>query len=254
MLTILTERKPLIIALFILTLAFNHTLFTLINFTGSFLPDALWVFVTNLGDTAIALSIILAFYSYSQDRGARLLILAIIGTLVIQGLKHLFGIDRPAVALMDIGGFNQVGSALKSPSFPSGHTATAFIGAGILAAQYKNPRLTQFLVVMAAMIGLSRIMIAAHWPFDVLVGATLGWLIGFYGYQRLMDFNLSSLLWTLIGALTVAIVMINQSVYQLPYSEFSSTTVTEWVGIGLAAIGVLRWGYHIFVAKTEVNK
>jgi len=242
--TLFNERRPLIIAIFVLTLALNHTLFTIINLSGSWLPDAVWVFVTNLGDTAVALSIIAACYCFKQDKGVRLLILAIAGTLVIQGLKHLFGIDRPAVSLADIGGFNLVGSALKSPSFPSGHTATAFIGAGILAAQYKNPTVTRTLVAIAALIGLSRIMIAAHWPFDVLVGATLGWIIGFYGYQRLMSVNLSSAISTSVGALTFIIILINQTVYQLPYSEFSSTTYTEWVAIALASIGIIRWGHH----------
>jgi membrane-associated phospholipid phosphatase len=235
------SRKSVIAALFFAVFLLNNTLFALINYVGSWLPDSLWVFITNLGDTSISLAIILALYNFKEDRGARLLILAITGTVVIQGLKHLLGVDRPSVVLFGMEGYNLIGSQVKSPSFPSGHTATAFIGAGILAAQFKSKPITQWLVAIASLIGLSRIMMGVHWPFDVLVGAVLGWLIGFKGYQWLLEKELSSTAWTVTGAITVLIIVANQFVYQLPYQEFGSAVTTERVAVLLAGIGVYRW-------------
>lgn len=235
------SQKSILAALFFAVFLLNNTLFALINYVGSWFPDSLWVFITNLGDTSIALAIILALYNFKEDRGARLLILAILGTLVIQGLKHVLGVDRPSVVLFGMEGYNLIGSQVKSPSFPSGHTATAFIGAGILAAQLKSKPLTQWLIGIASLIGLSRIMMGVHWPFDVLVGAALGWLIGFKGYQWLLEKDLSSTAWTVTGAVTVLIVFINQFVYQLPYQEFGSAVTTERVAVLLAAVGVYRW-------------
>ena len=235
------SQKSILAALFFAVFLLNNTLFAFINYVGSWFPDSLWVFITNLGDTSIALAIILALYNFKEDRGARLLILAILGTLVIQGLKHALGVDRPSVVLFGMEGYNLIGSQVKSPSFPSGHTATAFIGAGILAAQLKSKPLTQWLIGIASLIGLSRIMMGVHWPFDVLVGAALGWLIGFKGYHWLLEKDLSSTAWTVTGAVTVLIVFINQFVYQLPYQEFGSAVTTERVAVLLAAVGVYRW-------------
>ena len=235
------SQKSILSALFFAVFLLNNTLFALINYVGSWFPDWLWVFITNLGDTSIALAIILALYNFKEDRGARLLILAILGTLVIQGLKHLLGVDRPSVVLFGMEGYNLIGQAIKSPSFPSGHTATAFIGAGILASQFRSKPITQWLVGIASLIGLSRIMMGVHWPFDVLVGAALGWLIGFKGYQWLLDKNLSSTVWTVTGAITVLIIFANQFVYQLPYQEFSSAVTTERAAVLLAAVGMYRW-------------
>lgn len=239
------SHKSKIAALFFTVFLLNNTLFSLINYVGSWFPDSFWVFITNLGDTSIALAIIIALYNFKKDRGARLLILAILGTVVIQGLKHLFGVDRPSVVLFGMDGYNLIGSQVKSPSFPSGHTATAFIGAGILAAQFKSKQVTQVLIVIACVIGLSRITMGVHWPFDVLVGAALGWLIGFKGYQWLLEKNLSSNAWTVAGAVTVLIILANQFIYQLPYQEFGSAVTTERVAVLLAAVGAYRW-YRAF--------
>lgn len=239
--TPLQSKNSKLAALFIAVLILNTTLFTIINSIGSIFPNGLWVFITNLGDTSIALAIIVAIYKYKDDRGARLLILAIAGTIIIQGLKHLLGVDRPSVVLFGMDGYHLIGQAIKSPSFPSGHTATVFIGAGILAAQYKESWITKTVVAIAALIGTSRIMMGVHWPFDVLVGAALGWIIGFYGYKILMDFDLSADKWKWIGGASILITLLNALTYDLPYAEFGTTVTTERIAVLLSAIGLYRW-------------
>ena len=243
MYTILHSKRTNLVALLIATSVViyicNQSLFLTVNSIGSLFPDSIWVFITNLGDTSVALAIILALYAYKQDTGIRLLILAIVGTLVIQGLKHLFGVDRPPVAL-DLNSFHLIGSTVKSPSFPSGHTATAFIGAGILAAQYAATWVKRSVLICAGLIGLSRIMMGVHWPFDVLVGGTLGWVIGYCGYQKLMTVNFNQVLSTWVGGAIVLIIMINALTYHLPYSEFWPTVYVHYTAVVLAVIGAFR--------------
>jgi undecaprenyl-diphosphatase len=57
-------------------------------------------------------------------------------------------------------------------SFPSGHTSAAFCFAtvaGMLLAGSYNP-----VFLWAAAIGLSRIVLAVHFPCDVMAGAIIG--------------------------------------------------------------------------------
>jgi len=59
-----------------------------------------------------------------------------------------------------------------SDSFPSGHTATSFACATVLAVLV--PRAAPAFYVLALAIGYSRIYIGVHWPLDVVGGAVVG--------------------------------------------------------------------------------
>lgn len=57
-------------------------------------------------------------------------------------------------------------------SFPSGHTASAFLFAQLLAMF--QPALTVPLFGWAGCVGMSRVHLGVHYPTDVLAGAALG--------------------------------------------------------------------------------
>ena len=59
-----------------------------------------------------------------------------------------------------------------SDSFPSGHTATSFACATVLAVLV--PRAAPAFYVLALAIGYSRIYVGVHWPLDVVGGAVVG--------------------------------------------------------------------------------
>ena len=61
-------------------------------------------------------------------------------------------------------------------SFPSGHTAQAFVAATFLHKEYgiENPLLSVLAYSTATGVGLLRIMNNRHWISDVLVGAGIG--------------------------------------------------------------------------------
>jgi undecaprenyl-diphosphatase len=70
---------------------------------------------------------------------------------------------------------HQLGQATSTPSFPSGHSATSFACATVLAAA--APRLRVPLYALAALIAFSRLYNGDHFPIDVAAGAILGILV-----------------------------------------------------------------------------
>lgn len=86
---------------------------------------------------------------------------AIMG-LTVQTLKHTTTVPRPD------------GSNTKS--FPSGHTATAFVGAHILYKEYGNssPWIGISGYMIAGATGALRIVNNKHWLSDVVAGAGIG--------------------------------------------------------------------------------
>ena len=57
-------------------------------------------------------------------------------------------------------------------SLPSGHAATSFAGAVILAILFR--RGTWALLALAVLISFSRVYVGVHYPLDLLAGAALG--------------------------------------------------------------------------------
>jgi undecaprenyl-diphosphatase len=88
------------------------------------------------------------------------------------GMKALFDRDRPPLR------FPEPDPLVRVPqdgSFPSGHAATSFAGATILAFAF--PRLAPLLYVLAAAVAFSRVYVGVHYPLDIVGGAVLGVLI-----------------------------------------------------------------------------
>lgn len=76
-------------------------------------------------------------------------------------------------------------------SFPSGHTATAFVGAQILFREYKDTSLWIGLAgyAVAAGTGTLRVLNKKHWVSDIVTGAGIGILSTEAGYMLLPVFH-----------------------------------------------------------------
>ncbi|WP_331372634.1 phosphatase PAP2 family protein [Sinorhizobium chiapasense] len=98
-----------------------------------------------------------------------------IGTasVLVHGLKFLIGRARPEL-LADYGGYSLTPftSDRLFESFPSGHSmaAGAFFGAFAMLM----PELRPVFLILAVVIGVSRVVVGAHYPSDVAAGLLLG--------------------------------------------------------------------------------
>lgn len=84
-------------------------------------------------------------------------------------LKELIRRDRPFVRLPNC---QSVIKPSDKFSMPSGHTAAAFLMAGLISYFYVEYALIAYL--WASAIGTSRIVLGVHFPSDILGGALLG--------------------------------------------------------------------------------
>ncbi|MGV3652175.1 MAG: phosphatase PAP2 family protein [Devosia sp.] len=93
-------------------------------------------------------------------------------------VKRLLGRGRPenldAVGAL---GFQHFVNDHSFQSFPSGHTTTSFALA--YAVGFLWPRAFWPLLVVAVLVGISRVVIGVHFPSDVLAGAVVGTVLAF---------------------------------------------------------------------------
>ncbi len=158
----------------------NQILFLAINQTAVVLPNQLWANLTTLGDTLVALTLLLPFLRRRADAAAAVIIAVALATLGTHALKFAFDLPRP-LGVIENEWINVIGPHLKYHAFPSGHTTSAFAILALMAGYTMTWRTLRWLLLLAMLVGFSRIAVGVHWPIDVLGGMALGWLSGFAG-------------------------------------------------------------------------
>jgi len=145
---------------------------------------SVWVLVP----IALLLAAIAALASLGLNRMSRCVLAAIavrlgflfaaIGLpgLVFTIVKRLIGRARPLVeGSADPFLFRPLGWSVKYASLPSGHAIDAFAIAAAIGALWPRTRLVMW--TYALLIAVSRVVLTAHFPSDVIAGAVVGTVV-----------------------------------------------------------------------------
>ncbi|MGB0783527.1 MAG: phosphatase PAP2 family protein [Marinomonas sp.] len=151
-----------------------------INHLSSYISPTLLENLTVFGDGVFLLALVLLFSCRHIRFHWTVLFTTIVSAIVVNLLKDYFAMPRPP-AVLDPEAFNLLGRAYKSRSFPSGHSMTAFLLATICFCYVQNLYFKVSIMMLAVLVGLSRVLIGVHWPADVLIGGSLGVVLGVAG-------------------------------------------------------------------------
>lgn len=158
----------------------NHALFVQINnLSHQLLNGQLLIHITEFGNGAIVGLLLIVLSIFHTAVTKRVLFSILLSAISIYSLKALFSLPRPP-AVLGIDTVHIVGEPVLTDSFPSGHSATAFLIAGLLWLTYKSTPLRWLWLGFASIVALSRVGIGAHWPQDIAAGALLGWLTAWF--------------------------------------------------------------------------
>ena len=140
--------------------------------------NELMLLVTQLGEeTAFLVLALIMFWCVDKRRGYFVMAVGFMGTMVNQVLKLVCAVPRPWVLDPDFSILEQAREAASGYSFPSGHTSTAVGTFGSIAATEKRRWLRIVCIVLAVLVGFSRMYVGVHTPYDVLVGAACAVLL-----------------------------------------------------------------------------
>jgi len=141
--------------------------------------DGLFSFYTKLGDAGliwISLSVLMLIHPKTRKAGllglGAMLMGLVCTNLILKPLVHRV---RPWLV---VDGLRVLVAEEDPHSFPSGHTCAAFAAACVWRRCLPKRWMGNAMLVLAALMGFSRLYVGVHFPSDVLVGACVGGLCG----------------------------------------------------------------------------
>ena len=145
--------------------------------------DFFFSFITLFGEETIFMAIgMIVFWCVDKFKGYYLLCVGFFGTILNQFLKIVCRVPRPWVKDPNFTIVESAREAAGGYSFPSGHTQTSVGLYGGIARVANNKACRISMIVLAALVALSRMYLGVHTPADVLVSVAIATVLIFMAY------------------------------------------------------------------------
>lgn len=148
--------------------------------------DTFFSAITNLGDGVVLIPIAIVTLFTAFRHFFALVLSGVALGLIMSLFKHVLfrGAARPRLFIdTDLLHFVQGVKVHSYNTFPSGHTATAFCVAMAMILVFRNKTISTIALLIALLVGYSRIYLAQHFLMDVAAGAIVGGLTTFIIWQ-----------------------------------------------------------------------
>lgn len=140
-------------------------------------------FITLFGEETIFMAIgMIIFWCVDKFKGYYLLCVGFLGTVLNQFLKIVCQVPRPWIKDPNFTIVESAREAASGYSFPSGHTQTSVGLYGGIARLTNNKTLRLVMIILAALVALSRMYLGVHTPADVLVSVLIATVLIFVAY------------------------------------------------------------------------
>ena len=171
-------------------LSLDQSLFRLINQDFSFfLFDIFFMGVTFLGEIPWVLGFVWLVLLLKGGPKERLFCLFVIPLILMSDLlptyvlKPYFGRLRPFLSEEGVRLLIENPAEMSLYGFPSNHATNIFALATLVCLFYREKRIVLTSVIVAFLVGFSRIYVGVHFPLDVVFGGLLGTSLGFLVYE-----------------------------------------------------------------------
>ena len=157
-----------------------HAGFAAVNDAATAYPEWLLHWTTSFGGETVPFALALVLARRRPRVFWALVLAALVAVAYSRGLKPLFDAARPP-AVLPLDSFNLIGPEHRRGSFPSGHSVTAGVFCGVLVFYARRLETRVLLILLAVLVGLSRVAVGVHWPVDVAFGLGGGVLAAWVG-------------------------------------------------------------------------
>lgn len=155
------------------------------NRHNSVLFDSIFSSWTYLAEWPIIVASIVSCFYLNMRYGIASGLLFGIQALLVNAIKYTVNVARPLQELGNALHHADGIAVLSQHSFPSGHTAAAFLGMGLLSMNVKSKYMHVLFACIAAGVGYSRLYLGQHYLADIVAGACIS-LILLLLYTRLL--------------------------------------------------------------------
>ncbi|MBQ7415496.1 MAG: phosphatase PAP2 family protein [Oscillospiraceae bacterium] len=223
--------------------------------------NELMLLITRLGEeTAFLVLALIVFWCVDKRRGYYVMAVGFMGTMVNQILKLVCAVPRPWVLDPEFTILEQAREAAAGYSFPSGHTSTAVGTFGAIAATEKRRWLRSVCIVLAVLVGFSRMYVGVHTPYDVLAGAACAVLL-VIGFKPIVMGGSDKAIHILLGAMVAVGIgyLLYVQMYPFPADfdqhNLASATNNAYTMIGcLVGVVIVYWAEKKWVDFSTEGK